>query len=245
MYRHQTLIVILNFTKIINWFLKSDWLITMLFQGQQRCWPRNTSHSAISGCADGHNNRCVSSALFQLFFTSLMKKSMITVRLQYTNINSARALLLAAEEVTFFFFHLISRSHFSHPNFTNCKLHTHMLTDTDLWRVRCYPIDSGITHKVKKTRVGSRVLGSRVLREDLYCRWRGYFINNRNTASCKIILSLKHRRRRKQCCKYSYFSYYLSIYKLWLWLFKPDVTRRFWSFKCSEEHKKYFLKMQA
>ncbi len=80
---------------------------------------------------------------------------MITVRLQYTNINSARALLLAAEEVTFFFFHLISRSHFSHPNFTNCKLHTHMLTDTDLWRVRCYPIDSGITHKVKKTGPGS------------------------------------------------------------------------------------------
>ncbi len=45
-------------------------------------------------------------------------------------INSARALLLAAE-VTFFP-HLISCSHFSHPNFTNCKLqNTRILPDTD------------------------------------------------------------------------------------------------------------------
>ncbi len=44
-------------------------------------------------------------------------------------------------------------SHFSHPNFTNCKLHTRVLTDADLWQVRVSPIDSGITHKVKKTRV--------------------------------------------------------------------------------------------
>ncbi len=44
-------------------------------------------------------------------------------------------------------------SHFSHPNFTNCKLHTCVLTDADLWQVRVSPIDSGITHKVKKTRV--------------------------------------------------------------------------------------------
>ncbi len=57
MYRHQTLIVILNFTKIINWFLKSDWLITMLFQGQQRCWLWNTSHSAISGCVKEREGR--------------------------------------------------------------------------------------------------------------------------------------------------------------------------------------------
>ncbi len=89
---------------------------------------------------------------FSFFFHITMKESMITVRLQYY-INSTRALFLAAEVTrVFFFFHLISRSHFSHPNFTNCKLHTRMLTDTDLWRVRCSPIDSGITHKVKKTR---------------------------------------------------------------------------------------------
>ncbi len=40
MYKQQTLIASLNFTNIINFFLKSDWLITMLFQGQQRCWCR-------------------------------------------------------------------------------------------------------------------------------------------------------------------------------------------------------------
>ncbi len=62
---------------------------------------------------------------------------MITVRLQYY-IYSARAPRV-------FFFHLISRSHFSHPNFTNCKLqNTRMLTDTDHSRVRCSPIDSGM-----------------------------------------------------------------------------------------------------
>ncbi len=38
-------------------------------------------------------------------------------------------------------------SHFSHPNFTNCKL----LTDADLWRMRCSLINSGSTHKVKKS----------------------------------------------------------------------------------------------
>ncbi len=54
MYRHKTLIVILNFTKIINWFLKSDWLITMLFQGQQRCWPRN--HVALGNIRLCHRN---------------------------------------------------------------------------------------------------------------------------------------------------------------------------------------------
>ncbi len=32
MYKHQTLIVSLNFTEIINLFFKSDWLITMLTQ---------------------------------------------------------------------------------------------------------------------------------------------------------------------------------------------------------------------
>ncbi len=126
---------------------------------------------------------------FSFFFTSLMKKSMITVRLQYTNINSARALLLAAE-VTRVFFHLISRSHFSHPNFTNCKLqNTRMLTDTDHSRVRCSPIDSGmlkrpgtrsnrlgpdpdpadhLKYRPEPVRVPGRVPGPRVLREDLY-----------------------------------------------------------------------------
>ncbi len=51
MYKHQTLIVSLNYTQIINWFFKSDWIITMLFQGQQRCWPRNMSHLVKSGSA--------------------------------------------------------------------------------------------------------------------------------------------------------------------------------------------------
>ncbi len=52
MYKHQTLIVSLNFTKIINVFFKSDWLITMLFQAQQRCWSRNMSHLVKSGSAE-------------------------------------------------------------------------------------------------------------------------------------------------------------------------------------------------
>ncbi len=70
---------------------------------------------------------------------------------------------LAGNACFFFFFHLISRSHFSHPSFTNCKLHTRMLTDADLWRVRCSPIDLGFTHKVKKTPgPGSSGLGSSV-----------------------------------------------------------------------------------
>ncbi len=95
-------------------------------------------------------------SLLQFCFSSLMKESMITVRLRYY-INSARTLFLAAEvtrKACFFFFHVISRSHFSHSSFTNCKLHTCMLTDADLWWVRCSPINSGITHKVKKTQVG-------------------------------------------------------------------------------------------
>ncbi len=55
-YKHQTLIVYLNFTKIINLFFKSDWLIKMLFRGQQRCWSKNMSHlvksvSATLQCA--------------------------------------------------------------------------------------------------------------------------------------------------------------------------------------------------
>ncbi len=79
-----------------------------------------------------------------------MIESMITVCLQYY-INAARALLLSAEvmRACFFFFQLISRSHFSHPNFTNCKLHTRMLTDADLWHV--FSDRLCITHKVKKT----------------------------------------------------------------------------------------------
>ncbi len=51
MYKQQTLIVSLNFTKIINLFFKSDWLITMSFQGQQSCWSRNMSHLVKSGSA--------------------------------------------------------------------------------------------------------------------------------------------------------------------------------------------------
>ncbi len=74
-----------------------------------------------------------------------MKESMISVCLQYY---SARALFLAAEvtRVTLFpthtFLILILQT----------ASYTRMLTDTDLWRVRCSPIDSGITHNVKKTR---------------------------------------------------------------------------------------------
>ncbi len=32
-------------------YFKSDWLITMLFQDQQRCWPRNMLHLVKSGSA--------------------------------------------------------------------------------------------------------------------------------------------------------------------------------------------------
>ncbi len=49
--KQQTLIVTVNFTTIINLFFKSDWLITMLFQGQQRCWSKNMSHLVKSGSA--------------------------------------------------------------------------------------------------------------------------------------------------------------------------------------------------
>ncbi len=53
LYKHQTLFVSLNYPKIKNLFFKSDWLITMLFQGQQKCWPRNMSHLVKSGSAWG------------------------------------------------------------------------------------------------------------------------------------------------------------------------------------------------
>ncbi len=128
--------------------------ITILFVGCNKeseqlffCKKTHRTRSALHFTACVFNNRCVA-----FFFTSLMKESMITVRLQYY-INSARALLLAAEVtrvVVVVVFHLISRSHFSHPSFTNCKLqNTRMLTDTDLWRLRCSPLDLGITHNVK------------------------------------------------------------------------------------------------
>ncbi len=58
----------------------------------------------------------------------------------------------------FLFFHLISHSHLSHSSFTNCKLHTRMLRDADLWRVRCSPINSGIT-KLKRPGTRSNRLG--------------------------------------------------------------------------------------
>ncbi len=51
MYKQQTLIVSLNFRNIINLFFKSDWLIAMLFQGQQRCLSRNMSHLVKSDSA--------------------------------------------------------------------------------------------------------------------------------------------------------------------------------------------------
>ncbi len=92
-----------------------------------------------------------------------MKESMITVRLQYY-INSARALFLAAE-VTRVFFPTLFPAHTFLILILQTESYTHMLTDTDHSWVRCSLIDSGITHKVKKIR--SRVLGSRVLREDL------------------------------------------------------------------------------
>ncbi len=124
------------------------------------------------------NNRCVSSVLFQLFFTSLRKEFMITIHLRYY-INSTHARFLAADLV-FLFFHLISGSHLSHSSFTNCKLHTHMLTVANLWRVRCSPINSCIT-KLKRPGTRSNRWGPdpanhlkyrpelvRVPREDLY-----------------------------------------------------------------------------
>ncbi len=49
MYKQQTLIVSLNFTKIINLFFKSDWLIIMLFQGQQRCCDHNLRYEGPMG----------------------------------------------------------------------------------------------------------------------------------------------------------------------------------------------------
>ncbi len=51
MYKQQSLIVSLDFRKMINLFFKSDWLIAMLFQGQQRCLSRNMSHLVKSGSA--------------------------------------------------------------------------------------------------------------------------------------------------------------------------------------------------
>ncbi len=47
-HKQQTLILSLNFTKIINLFFKYDWLITMLFQG------RNMSHLVKTGSACSH-----------------------------------------------------------------------------------------------------------------------------------------------------------------------------------------------
>ncbi len=111
---------------------------------------RSLLHSTV--CV--FNNRCISSVLFQLFFHITHEGILDHHPLAGYYINSARALFLAAEVTrVFFVFHLISRSHFSNPNFTNCKLqNTHMVTDTDHSQVRCSPIDSGITHNVKKTR---------------------------------------------------------------------------------------------
>ncbi len=76
---------------------------------------------------------------------------MITVRLQFYN-NSARALLLAAEvmrnSACFFSSILFPLTFLILVLQTASYTHTRMLTDADLL---CSPIDSDITHKVKKT----------------------------------------------------------------------------------------------
>ncbi len=76
---------------------------------------------------------------------------MITVRLQYY-INSARTLLLAAAVTRVFFSSTLFPAHTFLILILQTASYTRMLTDADHSRVRCSPIDSGITHKVKKTR---------------------------------------------------------------------------------------------
>ncbi len=81
-----------------------------------------------------------------------MKESMITVRLQYY-INSVSGGWGDRRQRVFFFSSTLFPAHtFLILIFTNCMLHPRMLTDANLWRVRCYTIYFGITHKVKKTR---------------------------------------------------------------------------------------------
>ncbi len=86
------------------------------------------------------------------FFTSLMKESMITDRPLVLTPPALCLLRLRSRATLFFFFFFTpySRSYFSRPNFTSCKLqNTHKVpTDTDHWQVRCSPIDSGITPEV-------------------------------------------------------------------------------------------------
>ncbi len=67
MYKQQILIVNLHFTKIINLIFKSDWLITMVFQGQQRCcvqWlclgNRRMSSASIAAEVEGVGGQPVS-----------------------------------------------------------------------------------------------------------------------------------------------------------------------------------------
>ncbi len=132
------------------------------------------------------NNRCVSSVLFQLFFhiTHEGIHDHRPLAVGYY-INSARALLLAAEVTRVIFF---SSTLFPAHTFLILILqtasYTRMLTDTDHSRVRCSPIDSGM---LKRPGTRSNRLGpdpdpadhlkyrpepyrSRVLHEDLYCR---------------------------------------------------------------------------
>ncbi len=78
------------------------------------------------------------------FFTSLMKESIITDRPLVLTPPALCFLRLRSRATLFFFFFTpYSRSYFSHPNFTSCKLqNTHKVpTDTDHWQVRCSPID--------------------------------------------------------------------------------------------------------
>ncbi len=135
------------------------------------------TRSALHFTACVFNNRCVSSVLFQLFF-----------HITHEGIHDHRlpavltlTQLLAVTRV-FVFFHLISHSHFSQPNFTNCKLQntrTHgcgvlrstrelhtMLNRPGIQSNRLGPNPDPADH-LKDRPEPVRVLGSQVLREDL------------------------------------------------------------------------------
>ncbi len=74
MYKQQTQIVSLNFRNIINLFFKSDWLIAMLFQGQQRYLSRNMSHLVKSGSA--HSLLSSSGIILILGWTIPLRKAL-------------------------------------------------------------------------------------------------------------------------------------------------------------------------
>ncbi len=102
------------------------------------------------------NNRCVSSGLFQLFSPYHSWSNPWSRPLADCYINSARALFLAVEVTRVFFFlpPYLPLTLF-HPNFTNCKLHTHTLTDADLWRGGGFLRSTPVLHtklKIPRTR---------------------------------------------------------------------------------------------